>query len=333
MVWAMLPMLNACHRLFGRVFLAGLFLTSSVFFLSGCATRYYEPKTNKSPEAGQTRKLRPVIAVTDFENKSGFSGSWNLGTGMADVLITQLIDSDKVVVLERQHIGDVMSEINLQGNEMFRKEGKVTMGRLKTAQFLIRGSVTDFTVTHDVSGWFGVVSSGSVFGRGQKAKVTLHAMLIDVENGEVIGSVKKSGNASSGLFGGSVDYKKVNFGGEMFFQTPLGKATEEAMEKMVGELLRAIPPDFWRPMVAEANAKQVIVNGGENVGMKIGAQYRIREQERVITDPLTGDVIERRKGALKGWIQITQVLPSSSHGEILEGSADRGDWLEPIVIQ
>jgi curli biogenesis system outer membrane secretion channel CsgG len=308
-------------------------LITIALLLFGCATRYYEPKPTTSPLIKPARLIKPVIAVTDFENKSGFSGSWNLGTGMADILITELLDTDKAVVLERQHIGDVISEINLQGSELFRKEGKVTMGRLKTARFLIRGSVTDFTVTHDASGWFGIPSSGSFFLRGQSAKVTLHAMLIDVENGEVIGSVKNSGSASSGMFGGTFDYKKVNFGGEMFFRTPLGRATEEAMRKSVHDILRVIPPEYWRPVIAEANTKRVIINGGENVGIKPGALFRVMEQERVVTDPLTGDVIERRNGIIKGWIRITDVLQTSSHGEITDGSADRGDWLEPMVVQ
>jgi len=301
--------------------------------MTGCATKYYEPKSVSKPIGTQVRVIRPVIAVTDFENKSDFSGKWQLGTGMADVLINQLLDTGEAVVLERQNIGDVLSEINLQGSEMFRKEGKVTHGRLKTARYLIRGAVTDFTVTRDLSGWFTASSSSGIFARGQKARVTLHAMLIDVENGEVIGSMKSTGDAGSGLFGGRYDYKDMNFGGEMFFKTPLGKATEEAMGKIVRGILRSVPKDYWRPVVAEADAISAVLNGGRNVGMKKDTQFQIMERERTITDPLTGDIIERRKGRIKGRLIITEVLETSSHGKIFEGSAERGDWLEPIVFQ
>lgn len=319
---------NRVHVGFSPVLSFLLGLTMSC----GCATRYYEPAVSAAPPNRPAHVIRPVIAVTDFENKSGFSGSWNLGSGMADVLITELLDTEKVEVLERKHLGDVMSEINLQGNEMFRKEGKVTRGRLKTARYLIRGSVTDFTVTRDASGWFGVPSA-RIFGRGQSAKVTLHAMLIDVESGEVIGSVKSSGSAGSGLFGGSAEYKKMNFGGEVFFRTPLGKATERAMRNVIHEILRTIPAEYWRPVVAEVIGPRVILNGGKNVGMQVGSQYRAMASGRVVTDPLTGEVIERQRGSVKGWVLVTDVLETSSHGRIVEGYAERGDRLEPTVFQ
>jgi hypothetical protein len=86
-------------------------------------------------------------------------------------------------------------------------------------------------------------------------------------------------------------------------------------------------------MIAEATKTKVIVNGGRNVGIKPEAQFKVMEQERVITDPLTGDVIERRKGVIKGLIRVTEILETSSHGSIIEGSADRGDWLEPVIIE
>ena len=50
------------------------------------------------------RTARPVVAVTSFENLANASGRWNLGDGMADLLVTELIDSERVVVLERQNL-------------------------------------------------------------------------------------------------------------------------------------------------------------------------------------------------------------------------------------
>ena len=304
-------------------------LVALVAAQSGCLTRYYEPAPVPSPVAGKPLLIRPVVAVTDFQNKSGFSGSWNLGSGMADVLINQLLDTDKVVVLERKHLDDVLNELQLQDHHLFRKEGKAATGRLKTARYLVRGAVTDFTVTRDASGWFHPSGSTRFFAAGQNARVTLHAMLIDVENGQVIGSVKSTGDAGSGLFGTSYGYKDMHFGGEVFFRTPLGRATEKAMKKVVGELLDVIPREYWRPMVAETQAGRVIINGGRNAGLREGAVFRVLAQERYVTDPLTGEIIERYRGAIKGVVRVADVRDASSHAELVEGVAERGDWLEP----
>ncbi len=296
----------------------------------GCATPYYETIPPEPPPTSYRRIVRPVISVTDFENKSGFTGAWNLGGGMSDVLVNALLADDKVVVLERRHLRDVISEIDLQQSELFREEARVSRGRLKNASFLIRGAVTDFTITHDQSGWFSVDGKGRIFGRGQKARVTLHAMLIDIESGEVIGSVRGTGTAGSTLFGGSFNYKKLNFGGESFFRTPLGKATTEAMEDVVRRLYRLIPTNYWQAMVAEVESDRVILNGGQNVGIEPGAEFLVVSESRTITDPLTGEVIERSRGTVKGRITVTSVNQASSHASLLQGQARRGDPLIPL---
>ena len=47
----------------------------------------------------------PVVAVTSFENRSGFAGQWQLGSGMADLLVSELVHSRNFTVVERQHFG------------------------------------------------------------------------------------------------------------------------------------------------------------------------------------------------------------------------------------
>lgn len=306
---------------------------TTLLVAAGCATPYYTPAVEAPPAKAYRRQIKPVVAVTDFDNKSGFSGSWNLGSGMTDILVNELIDTERVIVLERRHLANVISEINQQDSDLFRAEGRVPRGRLKVARYLIRGAVTDFTVTRDTSGWFSAEDKGSIFGRGQKASVMLHAVVIDVEDGEVIGSTRAVGKAGSTLFGGSFEYKKIQFGGETFFRTPLGRATEEAMEEAVDRLLDIIPREYWRPMIAHVNGKEITLNGGENVGIKPGAQFYVMLEDQTITDPLTGEPIERRKGRPKGLLTVTEVLEATARATLTNGDAERGDLLEPILAE
>lgn len=271
--------------------------------------------------------MKPVVAVMDFENKAGFSGQWNLGQGMADMLVTQLMDSRRVTVVERQHVDDVVSELVRQGQELFRKEGRAERGRLKNAQYLIRGSITDFTVAGDASGWFSASSFG-FWGRGSKARVAMHVKLSDVASGEILASVKTEGTASSGGFGGQVNYKSVEFGGDAYFRTPLGKATEKALRVATRRLLSRLPDEAWLPRVAEAGPDYVVINGGENAKVHEDDVFVVREEGRKITDPVTGNVIEEGLGKVKGRLRVIRVNPASAHAVLLEGDADRGDHLE-----
>jgi len=158
-----------------------------ILIINGCNAA--GPASRHASPYCSSRVMKPVVAVTDFKNLANFQGQWNLGKRMADVLVTQLLDADRVIVLERKDLKDVLNEIVLQGRDLFRKEGKADRGRLKNAKYLVRGSVTDFTETNEYSGWFGI-SWLKVFGHGSQARVAIHIKVSDVESGEIVSSVK-----------------------------------------------------------------------------------------------------------------------------------------------
>lgn len=273
--------------------------------------------------------MKPVVAVTDFENLANAQGQWNLGKGMADVLVTQMLETERVVVLERKDLKDVLDEIILQGGDLFRKEGKVDRGRLKNAKYLVRGSVTDFTETSEGSGWFGI-SWLRIFGRGSQARVAINIKVSDVESGEVVASVKAAKTVSAGGAGVEGRYKDVVFGGDAFFRTPLGKATEGAIHSAVRQILRDLPVNYWQPRIAESTGDSVVINGGKNVRVRIGDKFNVREAPRDITDPVTGNVIETVPGKVIGRVQVTKVNPASAYAVIDDGVAKRGDFLEAV---
>ncbi|MBN1269671.1 MAG: hypothetical protein JXB04_08795, partial [Kiritimatiellae bacterium] len=238
-------------------------LAATLLAAAGCATTLQQSSC-RTPPSRRPFKMKPVVAVTDFENLAGFSGKWELGEGMADLLVADLLAGKRVTVLERRNLDDVLGEIVRQGKGLFRKEGRVETGRLMNARYIITGSITDFTVTGDASGWFGTKEAAGRI-RGSRSRVALSLRVTDVETGEIISSVKADASSSAGWFGAKVSYLGVAFGGDAFFRTPLGKATELAIRKAVRRILRDLPTDYWRPRVAEAGPDYVIVNGGENV--------------------------------------------------------------------
>ena len=295
------------------------------FLLCSCAT---PPGFTGGFLRGGTPLVRPTVAVTDFENKAAFSGQWNLGQGMADLLVVQLMETERVTVLDRRHIQDVVGELHRQNQDLFRSEGRAERGRLINAQYLIRGAVTDFTVIGDVSGWFGVKDKGALRGRGQRARVALVLTVSDVASGQILSSVQADGEVTSGGLGLDINYRQLSFGGDAFFRTPLGKATQRAVDRAVKRVLYELPPRPWEPRVAEVDGSEVVVNGGENVNLRADAVFVARGEPRQVTDPATGDVIDTKPGKVTGRIRIHTVKESASYGVLEEGTARRGDLLE-----
>ena len=300
----------------------------AVTLLSGCATTpKAPPPVMRSRHNGQP-VLTPVVAVTDFENRAPMQGQWNLGTGMADLLEAELLERQRVIVVERKNLSDVMGEISRQGSQMFRQEGRAQAGRLKNAQYLIRGSITDFTITRRSSLWLRIFSL-NMAGHGQEARVALNINVVDVETGEKIASMKASATAVARGAEASIKYKDVAFGGDSFFRTPMGRATEGAISDATRGILKALPERPWVPLVAETGpGGVVIVNGGSNARVHPGQCYVVRGPPRLVTDPNTGNVIEQQGGPVLGRLTVTDVFENSAHARIVAGQAKRGDLLE-----
>ena len=302
-------------------FLPIVIVTMGLSSFSGCML--FSPTLPPLPEDA----IKPVVAVTTFRNETGFSGQWELGRGVPDLLVAELLQTKRVVVVDRQNLPEVVGEITRQGHELFRKEDGVTRGRLKNARYLIRGVISDFTQIGNATGWFR--SSKAEAGIwGARALVMINLTIIDVESGEVLCSVPAEGRAYASFYWTKFNYKDVSFGGDAFFKTPIGAATREAIQQAVIEIMRHLPLVTWRPRIAEAAANTVIINGGENYGVQTNAVFNVREAGRTITDPTTGNAIEYIEGNVVGQIRITQVRPQAADGVIISGKAKRGDFLK-----
>lgn len=278
--------------------------------LSGCVSQ----RTGKLPPD----KIAPRIAVTTFENRTGFSGQWELGRGMADLLISELVGTGRFEVLERNQLEYLLNEIAMQRNGSFRQEGRTAKGRLKSAQYLIRGTVNDFSQVSGGSLW---ARTGSFLtgGSAYTARVGLTLTVIDVESGSIIDSVQATGDARAKSAYAEGNYKDVRFGGDMFFKTPLGKATAQAINRGLRSVITKMPPESWRAMVAGISDGQVIINGGANRGVRVGTLYSVCGEALSVTDPQSGDVIAIIPGRTVALVKVTRVLKTAAYGEIVEG--------------
>ncbi len=272
--------------------------------------------------------IPPTVAVSSFENRSGFEGQWQLGGGMADLLVSEMMRTHAFVVVERQHFQGLVQEIVRQKDRLFRPEGKVAEGRMKNAQYLIRGVINDFS---QVGGGALSVAFRRVLlgGRGHTARVALTLTIVDVETGEIVSSIQCAGTSAAGQVFGQAEYKGIAFGGDAFFKTPLGKATRDAIRQGVKGILSEMPRTYWKPMIAEvAEDGRLLLNGGRERGFREGQVFIARAPARPVTDPATGDVITFLPGAKVGLLRVTRVEDKITWAEPTEGRGfQRGQWL------
>ena len=297
-------------------------LTAGFLAAAGCVMSHVD-----SIPPAPDDELLPVVAVSSFENRSGFSGQWQLGNGMADLLVSELVGSRRFTVVEREHFQGLVNEIDRQKTPLFRNEGKTTVGRMKNAQFMIRGVVNDFSQTGG-GGLSMAIRNFLFFGRGNNARVAITLTIVDIETGQIISSVNSTGLVRAREAYAEGEYKGISFGGDIFFKTPLGKATLVAIRHGVRQVVKDMPKNLWRPMVCGSREGFILLNGGTDRGFKQGAVYTVRAPAEPVTDPATGDVLTFVPGHLVGTLKVNRVDEKISYAQPVQGSGfDRGQWL------
>jgi len=84
---------------------------------------------------------RARIAVITFDNKTG-KGYGRIGQGMADMLATEFVNTNRYIVLERQELGAVTAEQDLARSGRIQPGTGAPTGQIEGAELLVMGALT-----------------------------------------------------------------------------------------------------------------------------------------------------------------------------------------------
>lgn len=213
---------------------------ASIFF--SCAPTAQVTKGSvipqEQPNTGRKRRIT-VMNLGDKTNK-GWQG---IGDGMADMLNSALVNTDRFIVLEREKIKDVISEQDLTGGKV------IPIGEIEGAELMIFGDITEFEPYKLTAAGvlLGLASLGSIiysatsknkmpfFLAGYiEAHIAMDLRIIDTRTSRVVAATTVTGKASDvgGLVGGVVGGGKtqlpVFLGG--FANTPMEKAIRTCID-------------------------------------------------------------------------------------------------------
>jgi curli biogenesis system outer membrane secretion channel CsgG len=273
------------------------------------------------------------IAVTAFENKvktPWWGASWKIGDGLAEMLTTELSKTGQFIVVERQALGDIVKEQELGQSGLIRGETAARTGQVLGAQIVVRGAVTEFEERAS-GGGAGIRFGGfGAEGKVQNAHVALDIRLIDTSTGQVIASHNAAKSAPSAGGGIGANIGNVTFGGDAFFQTPLGQATRAAMQDalqfIMATAFKAVTPSF---SIVKVEGGSAYVNAGANSNVRVGDVFMVYSKGEDLVDPDTGLKLGSDEKMI-GSIQITSVQEKFSIGAIRGGAGamKRGDLVK-----
>ncbi len=288
-----------------------LFMAVAIIILSGSLLTSH----------ARAEGLKKVVAVSKFENKTSFAGGgqWTLDNGLADQLTDALVQSGQFTVLERETLSDVIEEQDMAASGRFQKSQSARTGKLTSAQVLIKGTVTEFENKSAGSGagiGFGGVRVGSKKG---EAHVGLIIRLIDTTTGEVLDSQRVEGKAESGGFDFGLDIGGFDFGTDSFKKTPLGKATQIAIDNAVEYIASELRDMPFQGRVVKCSADgEVYISAGDNAGAQVGDTFTVYSVGEELVDPDTGELLGVEEEEL-GSVKIYEVKEKYSKAKVISG--------------
>ncbi len=297
----------------------------------------------------QAPAARKRVAVLDFDYatvRAFVNDIWgsdqDIGKGIADMLVTQLVRNGTYSVIERNKLDQVLREQNFQQSGRADASTAAQLGRILGVDAIIIGSITQFGRDDKKVGLgggvrVGGIGLGGVGRRSAKAVVQIDARIVDIKTAEILGVAtghgesKRSGTTLIGgasvggvAAGGAFDMSSSNFG-----NTILGEATRAAVDSLVTELTGSSgriqeTVASISALVADVSGGELVINVGTSGGVRVGAEYPVVRPGREIRDPATGRVL-RRTTTPVGKIKITSADEASAVGTLSGGPAQVGD--------
>ena len=297
-----------------RIVLCTALTAALLALLLGC-----QPSAKYSARQ-EAKYVKPTIAVMGFENRAAAHMKWNLGEGLADQLIDRLIQTRRYVVLEREHLDKIFTELKRSKDKRFRKTGTPQPGRLKHVQYLIKGTITDFGHVETVEGFWRLLDWG-LLGASSYSIVAATIYVTDVQTGQVIASKSVEAKVRDEKDEEEVTLDGMTFGSYTFYQTSIGRATEKMLDRAVHAIAQTVAERPFQPKIASIVNNQIIISGGKDRRIKVGAEYLVRPASQTVTDPDTGDILSHVVGRSIGRVRISHVAKKYAIAEVLQGDA------------
>lgn len=291
---------------------------SPAFALWGKATTTTE-SGNAKMNLGEYKGLKQAIGCKDFANEAGWHGQWEIGRNLTIMLESALFDSGRFVIVEREKLGDVLSEQNLAASGRAAKSKVAQTGLIRSARYIASGAVTEVSENQS-GGGAGVSFKGISLGGGKKeAQITVIVKLIDTTTGEIVAKERVVGKAGGTRLnvGVSVGGLNTDMGG--FKETPLGQAAQDCIVKASEFIAKKMETFPFEGSVVKASGGKVYINRGSEFGMEVGQDLIMATEGETLTDPETGAILGKEDGKPIGKLKVAKVDAKLSTCDVTDG--------------
>ena len=264
---------------------------------------------------GPTGQPKQTVEVGRFENAEVIGGD-TTALGLQAMLTEALVKDQRFVVMEYAS----------PDNDSTLDAGVLVLGAV--TQFNPNAGGADIGVGSFGGGFLGKLG-GRAGANATVAKVVVNIRLIDTTTSQVIYSGSASGKASSKGVNASVyTGAGMDIGTGAFLNTPLGKASQQAIDDAVEKIQLGMANAPWSAYVISSDGTDVYVNAGADRNMTVGTELHVYRNGKQLVDPVTQVVLDTLTDKI-GTVTIQTVRDRVSIGTISSGDVPQpGDIIK-----
>ena len=232
------------------------FLVILTVFMGSASCLAIEPTAQVDSATTAYSGSKARIAVADFDVKAA-KATGEIGSGLREMLVTALINSNRFSVLERQVLSAVMQEQELAVSGAAEAGGGAQRGQIKTADIIVTAAVTEFEPQATggkagIGGGGGVGSGilgGMLGGSLNKAHMALDIRIVDTSTSEVLAATRVQGQATDIAGGAGLGFLgswALGAGLSGYANTPMEKAIRTCIVEAVDYISQSVPVGYYK---------------------------------------------------------------------------------------
>ncbi|MHC4948061.1 MAG: CsgG/HfaB family protein [Planctomycetota bacterium] len=291
----------------------------------GGSGEYATPPTVVGDEGPADRDPsgKRMVVIGHFHNPAKASVAWkDIGVGMSDALAKTLLNHGEFDVW----VNDPLSRRVEKALESPFEEQAAQLGRIQrehqAVRYVVTGRVTDFHHTSQLPRELQRGKSGAI--------VAVQVNVVDLETQRLVVADHIYGAAAAdGKSNVQRLYAGVSMNSYLFWSTPLGLASKQAIERTMARLNRLVPTsDESIRIVRHVGPRRVTLSAGATTRLKEGAEYFVCVYDETGTAiepvvdmhtrlPLRARVEETGRLTTTAWIAGRKPLEVDLRGAVL----------------
>jgi curli biogenesis system outer membrane secretion channel CsgG len=262
-------------------------------------------------------EVKRSIAVAPVQSTAG-AVSWVSGEAIQAQMITELNNSGRYRVVERENIGGILAEQDMGAAGRTRKGSGPKTGDLEGAQMMIKGVITD---AEEESGKGGNGSFGGLSLGGKKTvyRVTMDFRIYDMQTSLIMDTISVTAEQVKKKKGGGVRIGKFGAGGDKSEGDTTGAIVRDLIKQALAGLDKQAEVMGWKSHVLKFKNDKAIILGGKRDGLETGMRFTMFELGEKVIDEDTGEVLDEGEETEVGVIELTQIKDKVAYATLMSG--------------